>query len=114
MTMRIAVPVTNSRVADHFGHCERFALFDVDAANRSACAASEVEAPEHQPGLLPGWLKQHGVTVVIARAMGNRAHSLFKENGIEVVVGAQHDHVKETAELYLAGTLPLGPNGCDH
>ena len=114
MTMRIAVPVTNGRVADHFGHCERFALFDVDDAGISICSTIEVEAPEHQPGLLPGWLKQHGVTVVIARAMGNRAQSLFKHNGIGVVTGARHDCVKETAELYLAGTLPLGPNGCDH
>lgn len=27
--MRIAIPVTGGRLAEHFGHCEQFALIDV-------------------------------------------------------------------------------------
>ena len=30
--MMYAVPLSNGRVAMHFGHCEQFALFDVDEA----------------------------------------------------------------------------------
>jgi predicted Fe-Mo cluster-binding NifX family protein len=35
------------------------------------------KAPEHQPGLLPLWLKERGVNVVIAGGIGSRAMDLL-------------------------------------
>jgi hypothetical protein len=40
----------------------------------------------HQPGILPAWLTEEGVSVVIAGGRGSRARALFRENRIEVVV----------------------------
>lgn len=74
--MKIAIPVTGDCLNSHFGHCEKFALVDVDDETKQTTATTEVVAPEHQPGLLPVWLKERGVTVVIAGGMGARALSL--------------------------------------
>ena len=32
--MRYAIPITDGRVSDHFGHCESFALIDANLPHR--------------------------------------------------------------------------------
>jgi predicted Fe-Mo cluster-binding NifX family protein len=112
--MRIAIPVAGGRLAQHFGHCEKFALVDVDPATKEVTVSTEVEAPEHQPGLLPPWLKERGVNLIIAGGMGSRAHSLFQAASIEVLTGAPPDSVAAIVRQYLEGTLVTGDNACDH
>lgn len=112
--MRIAIPVSNGVLCEHFGHCEKFALIEADAAGGSIRSTAEVAAPEHQPGLLPGWLKERGVTHVIAGNMGSRARSLFAEVSIDVLTGAETGPAEAIASRYLAGTLTTGRNTCDH
>jgi predicted Fe-Mo cluster-binding NifX family protein len=110
--MRIAIPVTNGRLSMHFGHSEQFALIDVEEGR---IAGSEtVEAPEHEPGLLPEWLGDRKTNLIIAGGMGSRAKSLFREKGIEVLTGAPCDPPEQLVETYLAGGLVLGENTCDH
>ena len=112
--MRIAIPVANGKLAQHFGHCAMFALIDVDPATREIIASTDVEAPEHQPGLLPPWLKERGVNVVITGGMGARAHSLFQAASIEVLTGVPTDSATALARQYLNGTLVTGANVCNH
>ncbi|MGQ9635658.1 MAG: NifB/NifX family molybdenum-iron cluster-binding protein [Bryobacteraceae bacterium] len=112
--MRIAVPVANGILAQHFGHCERFAFVDVDPATKSITASTEVEAPEHQPGLLPPWLKERGVNLIIAGGMGSRAYTLFQAASIEVLTGAPAVSVAALVQQYLDGKLVTGENACDH
>ncbi len=112
--MRIAIPVSGGRLAQHFGHCEVFALIDVDPVTRQTTASTEVNAPEHQPGLLPPWLKERGVNLVIAGGMGSRAHSLFASVSIEVLSGAPSETAATLVRQYLDGTLVTGQNTCDH
>ena len=50
--MRIAIPLTGGRLAMHFGHCERFALVDVDGVRREIVGRQDVEAPPHEPGVV--------------------------------------------------------------
>ena len=63
--MRIAIPTTGDCLNPHFGHCEKFALVDVDPKTKEVTATTELVAPEHQPGLLPVWLKERGVNTEI-------------------------------------------------
>ena len=51
--MRYAVPVTDGKLAAHFGHCQHFAIFDVDGTTRAIVSRELLASPEHQPGLLP-------------------------------------------------------------
>ncbi len=110
---RIAVPVSAGRLAAHFGHCEVFALIDVDAGGAIA-SREDVAAPPHQPGLLPRWLAARGVDVILAGGMGSRARELFDESGVRVVVGVRQGEAAELVEEYLRGTLEAGANACDH
>ena len=41
--MKIAIPVTGGRLSAHFGHCERFALIDVDTAERKILSRVDIE-----------------------------------------------------------------------
>ena len=112
--MRVAVPVADGKVAAHFGHCSHFALFDVDEPTRAVVKREVIPSPGHEPGFLPAWLAEEGVSVVIASGMGSRAQAIFKENHIEVVLGALGDDPEEAVLNYLKGELATGGNICDH
>ena len=81
--MKIAIPVDNGMLAEHFGHCSHFELFDIE--DNSVVQANLVKAPPHQPGLLPPWLAEKGVTDVIAGGMGQRAIDIFKSHQVNVL-----------------------------
>jgi predicted Fe-Mo cluster-binding NifX family protein len=112
--MKIAIPLANGKLAMHFGHCASFAIIDIDEAKKEISAMSEVQAPPHEPGLLPKWLGKKEVTHIIAGGMGNRAQALFDQNGIKVIVGASDDTPENLVKTYLAGTLETGDNACSH
>jgi len=112
--MKIAIPMADGKLAMHFGHCERFALLDVDPAAKTILGREDIEAPPHQPGLLPPWLAQKGATVIIAGGMGGRALDLFAQQKIQVIVGAAAETPEKLVAEYLAGTLQAGANVCDH
>ncbi len=111
---KIAVPVVQGHLSAHFGHCEEFALFDVDREGKKIIKESRSAAPPHEPGLLPVWLKERGAHMIIAGGMGSRAQELFTGEGIEVVIGAASENPKDIVIEYLKGTLQSGENICDH
>ena len=86
--MRIAIPLAAGRLCMHFGHCEQFALVDVDEAAQKGRGTTLLTPPPHEPGLLPRWLHEQGADVVIAGGMGQRAQQLFAQSGIRVLVGS--------------------------
>ena len=112
--MKIAIPVANGRLCPHFGHCQQFALIDVDETTRQTAPTAFLTPPPHEPGVLPRWLHELGANVIIAGGMGNRAQQLFVESGIKVVVGAPTQTPEQLVADYLAGTLQSGTNLCDH
>ncbi len=108
-----AIPTQNGLLCSHFGHCEQFTL--VEAGDGGEPAVREVcAAPPHEPGLLPRWLAEKGVKTVIAGGMGARAQQIFAESGVKVLCGAPQAEPLQLARDYLAGTLELGDNACDH
>jgi predicted Fe-Mo cluster-binding NifX family protein len=112
--MRIAIPLAGGQLAPHFGHCEKFALLDVDRDKREITASVEEEAPEHQPGLLPSWLKERGVELVIVGGIGARAQSHFASASIQLLAGAPTSTAAALVQQYLAGTLASNPEACNH
>ena len=112
--MKYAIPVSGGMVSPHFGHCEHFALIDVDEESKKVLRKELVPSPGHQPGFLPQWLAEQGVSVVIAGGMGSRAQSLFNQNHIGVVIGALEGDPEKAVLNYLNGTLATEENICDH
>ena len=112
--MRIAIPMAGGKLSMHFGHCQSFALVDVDTEKKAILAKTEVNAPEHQPGLFPRWLAGQGARPVIAGGMGGSAQGLFAESGITVVTGAPAESPETIVAAWMDGTLRTGANECDH
>ena len=112
--MKIAIPLSNGRLSMHFGHCEQFALVEVDEVAKKVGETKMLTPPGHEPGVLPRWLHEQGATVIIAGGMGNRAQELFTQNEIAVVVGAPSETPESLVESYISGALQTGENICDH
>ncbi|HEX79301.1 MAG TPA: ATPase [Dehalococcoidia bacterium] len=112
--MKYAIPVSGGMMSPHFGHCEHFAVFEVDEQAKKITKREDVPSPEHQPGLLPVWLAKQGVSVVIAGGMGPRALDIFHQNGIKVVIGATESDPDKALSDYINGELATGDNICDH
>ncbi len=112
--MRIAIPLAQGRLCPHFGHCEEFALVDVDSQTKEIASVAKLQPPVHQPGVLPAWLGEQKVNVIIAGGMGRRAQQLFAQSGIEVVVGASPESPEVLVSAYLDNTLETSGNICDH
>ena len=112
--MKIAIPVTGDCLNTHFGHCEKFAFVEVDSKTKEVVSTIEIPAPEHQPGLLPVWLKEHGATVGIAGGMGERARLLLVAASIEVITGAPAEAASILARKYLDGSLVSVEHVCEH
>ena len=112
--MKIAIPLVDNKLSMHFGHCKHFALIDVDQDDKKILQRKDVDAPPHQPGLLPAWLAERGANTVIAGGMGQRALNLFEQHGIQVYLGAPEVSPEDLVHACLAGTLKSGDNFCDH
>ncbi len=112
--MKIAIPLAGDTLSAHFGHCDQFAIVSVDPESKVVKEELRLTPPGHEPGVLPTWLAEQGVTVIIAGGMGQRAQMLFTDKGIEVVVGAASETPEELVSHYLAGSLTTGENICDH
>jgi predicted Fe-Mo cluster-binding NifX family protein len=111
--MIIAIPCVEKKLCMHFGHCEQFAFVSVNERNEIA-KTEMVTPPNHEPGLLPKWLGEKNVSIIIAGGMGSRAQALFQQNGIKVLTGAVSDTPETLVKAYFEETLKTGVNTCDH
>lgn len=112
--MKIAIPIVDGQLCLHFGHCAQFALVDVDKEKKKITGTTLAAPPPHEPGVLPQWLHEQGVDVILAGGMGSRAQQLFAQNGITVVVGCQPAQPETLVGAFLSGELVTGDNACDH
>ncbi|RKY86182.1 ATPase [candidate division KSB1 bacterium] len=112
--MKIALPLAEKKVSMHFGHCEEFAIIEIDEKTGVVLKKEFIKSPPHQPGLLPQWLADKGAEVVITGGMGRRAIGLFKSYGIDVVVGCPVETPDRVALDYVKGNLITGESTCDH
>ncbi|MFH0758514.1 MAG: NifB/NifX family molybdenum-iron cluster-binding protein [Bacteroidota bacterium] len=112
MKKKIAIPTSDGILDAHFGHCSQFAMVEVE--DNEIRGISYLDAPPHQPGLLPPWLAERGATDIIAGGMGQRAIDLFNEQGVNVFVGAPKVTPEELVHGFLKETLSFSANYCDH
>lgn len=108
--MRIALSADNSNgidsvISPHFGRCPHFVVVDVDG--QTVNEVSVVDNPfygNHQPGQVPGFIRQLGADVMLTGGMGARAVMFFQQFGIEPVTGASGT-ARMSLEAYLGGAL---------
>lgn len=108
---KIAVPTNKGKVAEHFGRCPEYTIFEVEGCNIQN--SKTIDNPGHEPGFLPRYLHDKNVDIVLAGGMGRRAYNLFEKNNIEVVTGAK-GNVSDSVRAYLNNELDTESGICDH
>ena len=111
---RYAVPLAAGQLSMHFGHASQFAILDYDETTQTIIKNETHTPPPHEPGVLPAWLHEHGVNIIIAGGMGQRAVMLFQQKNIKVVTGATSGTPEEVVLAHAKGELVTGDNVCDH
>lgn len=112
--MKIAIPVRGNALCNHFGHCDQFYVCDADEINKKITSSQLITPPPHEPGLLPRWLGEKQVDVIIAGGIGQSAQRLFVQRNIKVFVGAPQLAPQNLVKQFLNGQLTYGSSACDH
>ena len=108
---KVAISTDGDSVAAHFGRCQAYTVVEiVDGAVRSR---EVIANPGHEPGFLPGYLAQRGVTCIVAGGMGPRAVELFESLGIQVIVGVMGP-LEDAVAAVANGRLESGESLCEH
>ncbi len=107
--MRIAIATDGHYVSEHFGRCPFYTIADID--NGELKGRNKLNNPGHYPGLIPKFLKGHGVEYIIAGGMGKRAQDLFKEYEIKTILGVEGTLEKVINNL-CRGELKAGESLC--
>lgn len=107
--MKIAVACMGDQIAEHFGHCENFGIYDI--IDDVIISKGSIPNPGHKPGFLPNFLADMGVNVIIAGGMGGGAIEIFNSRGIKVISGAAGDSLI-AVNNYCDGVLQSSGSVC--
>ncbi len=110
--MRIAVTYENGNVFQHFGHTERFKLYDVENGKVTITTVVNTNGSGH--GALADILKKLNADTLICGGIGEGARRALAEAGIKLFGGVQGDADK-AVESFLKGCLSFDPDvKCSH
>ena len=112
--MKIAVPTRNGHIDDHFGHCDHYTLFSLDA-DRTVVETERLDAPQGCgcKSDIAATLANLGVGVMLAGNMGEDALRILSGKGIKVVRGCTGD-VRNVVDDWLAGRITDQLIQCNH
>ncbi len=98
-------------VESHFGHAKEFAFVNIKEGN--VAGTDFLTPPPHAPGVIPKFVGDNGADVIITGGMGGMAVDLFKQQNIEVILGAAGT-ITENLAGYLKGNLESTGSVCEH
>jgi predicted Fe-Mo cluster-binding NifX family protein len=110
--MRIAVTYEDGKVFQHFGHTERFKIYDVE--NNKIVMATTINTNGSSHGALPDVLKKLEVEKLICGGIGNGAQRALREVGIKVYACVKGNSDQSVNDL-LCGRLAFDAEAtCSH
>ncbi len=108
----VAFPTSDRATIDgHFGHTKEFAIYKVKELD--VIEVNYLTPPPHEPGVLPRFLGENGIDVIITGGMGQMAVNLFNQQQIDVILGA-NGRIDVNLNEYLGGFLTSKGSSCDH
>jgi predicted Fe-Mo cluster-binding NifX family protein len=117
--MKIAIPVHNGSVNEHFGHSENFTVYTISPEKK---IESRIPVTSDGCGCHSGiaqTLAEQGVSVMLAGNIGAGAINHLNESGIEVVRGC-YGPAENVLTEFLNGTIQdnqqtcTAHESCDH
>lgn len=109
---KIAIPTSEGRLFGHFGRATLITFVTVD--KDAVVNTQTLEAPKHEHGSLPKFLKENGATDVIVNSIGPGAKRFLEQFGIALHAGAPLEPVMDIVQKFMDGTLVLGDGNCNH
>ena len=110
--MRIAVTYENGEIFQHFGHSERFKLYDTKNGRITGEQVVNTNGSGH--GALAGFLQAAKVDALICGGIGMGAQMALADAGIKLYAGVQGS-ADAAANALAEGNLEYDPNArCDH
>lgn len=110
--MKIAATYENGQIFQHFGHTEKFKVYDVQDGKFVSAEVVDTNGSGH--GALAGVLKDLGVDTLICGGIGGGAQMALAEAGIKLYGGVSGDADTAVNEL-IAGSLNFNPDvKCNH
>lgn len=104
--MRIAIPYENGQVFQHFGHTQKFKIYDTDGEAVTASQIVDTEGQGH--GALAGLLSALQVDVLVCGGIGEGAKSALAAANIRLYGGVCGE-ADTAANALLAGLLEYDP-----
>jgi len=103
----------DGQMSQHFGRCPYYLIVDVEGDEiKKTDSVNNPYYNNHVPGMVPQFINEQGVNVMIAGGMGPRAIDMFSNLGMEVVTGAI-GNVGNILQAYLRGEIS-GVEPCEH
>ena len=87
--MKIAVTYENGQIFQHFGHTEKFKVYDVQ--DEKIVSAEVIDTNGKGHGALAGVLKDLNVDTLICGGIGGGAQAALAEAGIKLYGGVSGD-----------------------
>ncbi len=113
MIMKIAIPVENNLLSQHFGHAEKFLFFDVE--DGKIISTEIAPTPEHMEGSFPEWIKQNKADVLIVSGIGPKAVEILNDSGITVITNAVPEKPRKIVEDFINNKLDTSyEEVCNH
>ena len=110
--MRIAVTFDNGEIFQHFGHTEKFKIYEVEGDTIKSAEVLDTNGSGH--GALAGFLKNNNVDTLICGGIGGGAKNALAEAGIKLYGGVSGD-TDEAVRNLISGKLDFNPDVfCDH
>ena len=103
----------SGQMSQHFGRCPYYLIVDVEGHEiKKTDSVNNPYYNNHVPGMVPQFINEQAVNVMIAGGMGPRAIDMFSNLGMEVVTGAI-GNVGNVLRAYLRGEIS-GVEPCEH
>ena len=110
--MKIAVTYENGQIFQHFGHTEKFKVYQVEDGKVVSSAILSANGVGH--GALAGLLRDSGADTLICGGIGGGAQMALAQAGIRLYGGVSGS-ADQAVEDMLAGKLDYDPDvKCDH
>jgi predicted DNA-binding protein (UPF0251 family)/predicted Fe-Mo cluster-binding NifX family protein len=111
--MIVAVPYLQGNVNAHFGSTQAFLLAETQDGEVQRTTLFELQGMEHNHSGIAGFLKEQGVSVILAGGMGAPMQQALKSQGFDLYCGVSGPAV-EAIEAFARGEIEQSDATCGH